>query len=83
MASQRQRLNSMSDHSTPSSDAASDNSEALDMSDLRLNLETTSCADELTESERQQIESAFNALGTEVRKLKFKTDMVLNYCVKM
>lgn len=67
MAAQRQRLNSMSDHSTPSSDAASDNSETLDMSDLRLNLET-SCADELTESERQQIESAFNALGTEVRE---------------
>lgn len=62
----------MSDHSTPSSDAASDNSETLDLSDLRLNLETTSCADELTESERQQIESAFNALGTEVRKLKWK-----------
>lgn len=67
MAAQRQRLNSMSDHSTPSSDAASDNSETLDMSDLRLNLET-SIADELTENERQQIESAFNALGTEVRK---------------
>lgn len=63
---QRQRLNSMSDHSTPSSDAASDNSETLDLSDLRLNLEAN-CADELTESERQQIESAFNALGTEVR----------------
>lgn len=65
---QRQRLNSMSDHSTPSSDAASDNSEAFDMSDLRLNLETSCANDELTESERQQIESALSALGTEVRR---------------
>lgn len=65
---QRQRLNSMSDHSHPSSDAASDNSEALDLSDLRLNLETGCATDELTESERQQIESALSALGTEVRR---------------
>lgn len=65
---QRQRLNSMSDHSHPSSDAASDNSEVFDMSDLRLNLETSCSTDELTESERQQIESALSALGTEVRK---------------
>jgi hypothetical protein len=63
MAQQRQRLNSMSDHSTPSSDVSDENSEALDMSDLRLNLESSS---ELTDCERQQIESAFNALGTEV-----------------
>lgn len=63
MAQQRQRLNSMSDHSTPSSDV-SENSEALDLSDLRLNLETTT---DFADCERQQIESAFNALGTEVR----------------
>ncbi|CAG9798963.1 unnamed protein product [Chironomus riparius] len=62
MAQQRQRLNSMSDHSSPSSDA-SENSEALDLSDLRLNLETTS---DFSDCERQQIESAFNALGTEI-----------------
>jgi hypothetical protein len=66
MAQQRQRLNSMSDHSTPSSDVSDENSEALDMSDLRLNLESTS---ELTDCERQQIESAFNALGTEVSSI--------------
>lgn len=64
MAQQRQRLNSMSDHSSPSSDVSDENSEALDISDLRLNLETSS---DLTDGERQQIESAFNALGTEVR----------------
>lgn len=63
MAQQRQRLNSMSDHSTPSSEL-SDETETLDMSDLRLNLETSS---DLTDCERQQIESAFSALGTEVR----------------
>lgn len=68
MAQQRQRLSSMSDHSTPSSDV-SENSEALDMSDLRLNLETSS---ELTECERQQIESALNGLGTEVRFVLLK-----------
>ena len=65
---QRQRLNSMSDHSTPSSDAASDNSEAFDMSDLRLNLENSCATEELTENERLQIESALSALGTEVRR---------------
>lgn len=55
----------MSDHSSPSSDV-SENSEALDLSDLRLNLETTS---DFSDCERQQIESAFNALGTEVISL--------------
>lgn len=64
---QRQRLNSMSDHSSPSSDV-SENSESFDVSDLphdNLNLET-SLSSEVTENERQQIESFFSGLGTEV-----------------
>lgn len=64
---QRQRLSSMSDHSSPSSEA-SENSEAFDVSDLphdNLTLET-SLSSEITESERQQIESFFSGLGTEV-----------------
>lgn len=57
----------MSDHSSPSSDV-SENSESIDVSDLRLdnlNLEA-SLGSEVTENERQQIESFFSALGTEV-----------------
>lgn len=61
---QRPRLSSMSDHSSPSSDT-SENSESFDAPDLRLNLET-SLSSEVTESERQQIESFFAGLGTEV-----------------
>lgn len=64
---QRQRLSSMSDHSSPSSDA-SENSESFDVSDLphdSMNLET-SLSSEITEAERQQIESFFSGLGTEV-----------------
>lgn len=64
---QRQRLSSMSDHSSPSSDV-SENSESFDVSDLphdHLNLET-SLSSEVTENERQQIESFFSGLGTEV-----------------
>lgn len=64
---QRQRLSSMSDHSSPSSDV-SENSESFDVSDLphdNLNLET-SLSSEVTENERQQIESFFSGLGTEV-----------------
>ena len=68
---QRQRLSSMSDHSSPSSDA-SENSESFDVSDLphdNLNLET-SLSSEVTENERQQIESFFSGLGTEVSIVK-------------
>lgn len=57
----------MSDHSSPSSDV-SENSEPFDASDLphdNLNLET-SLNSEVTENERQQIESFFSGLGTEV-----------------
>lgn len=64
---QRPRLSSMSDHSSPSSDT-SENSESFDVPDLRLdtlNLET-SLSSEVTENERQQIESFFAGLGTEV-----------------
>jgi hypothetical protein len=64
---QRQRLSSMSDHSSPSSDV-SENSEAFDVSDLPhdvMHLES-SMSSEVTESERQQIESFFSGLGTEV-----------------
>ena len=64
---QRQRLNSMSDHSSPSSEV-SENSETFDVSDLphdNLTLET-SLSSEVTENERQQIESFFSGLGTEV-----------------
>lgn len=64
---QRHRLSSMSDHSSPSSDV-SENSESFDASDLphdNLTLET-SLNSEVTENERQQIESFFSGLGTEV-----------------
>jgi hypothetical protein len=64
---QRQRLSSMSDHSSPSSDI-SENSESFDVSDLphdTLHLETGLSSD-ITEIERQQIESFFSGLGTEV-----------------
>lgn len=69
MSQPRQRLNSMSDHSSPSSEA-SDNSETFDVCDLRLeniNLET-SLGTEVTEVERQQIESFLSGLGTEVSR---------------
>jgi len=65
---QRQRLSSMSDHSSPSSDLSDENSESFDVSDLPhdpLNLET-SLGSEITENERQQIESFFSGLGTEI-----------------
>jgi hypothetical protein len=58
----------MSDHSSPSSEASDNNSEPFDVCDLRLesmNLET-SLGTEVTEVERQQIESFFSGLGTEV-----------------
>jgi hypothetical protein len=62
---QRQRLSSVSDHSSPSSDV-SENSESFDNSPLdNLHLET-SLSSEVTENERQQIESFFSGLGTEV-----------------
>lgn len=64
---QRQRLNSISDHSSPSSEA-SDNSESFDVSDLphdHIALDS-SLSSEVTETERQQIESFFSGLGTEV-----------------
>ena len=64
---QRHRLSSMSDHSSPSSDV-SENSESFDVSDLpldNLHLETGLSSD-ITEIERQQIESFFSGLGTEV-----------------
>lgn len=64
---QRQRLNSMSDHSSPSSEV-SENSESFDVSDLphdSMNLET-GLSSEVTENERQQIESFLSGLGTEV-----------------
>lgn len=64
---QRQRLNSMSDHSSPSSEV-SENSESFDVSDLphdSMNLET-GLSSEVTENERQQIESFLAGLGTEV-----------------
>lgn len=67
MSQPRQRLNSMSDHSSPSSEA-SDNFETFDVCDLRLdnmNLET-SLGTEVSEVERQQIESFLSGLGTEV-----------------
>lgn len=57
----------MSDHSSPSSDV-SENSESFDVSDLphdNLHLETGLSSD-ITEIERQQIESFFSGLGTEV-----------------
>lgn len=57
----------MSDHSSPSSEA-SDNFETFDVCDLRLdnmNLET-SLGTEVSEVERQQIESFLSGLGTEV-----------------
>lgn len=68
MSQPRQRLNSMSDHSSPSSEA-SDNSETFDVCDLRLdnmNLEETSLGTEVSDVERQQIESFLSGLGTEV-----------------
>lgn len=67
MSNPRQRLNSMSDHSSPSSEA-SDNSEPFDVCDLRLeNMHLdSSLGTEVTEVERQQIESFFSGLGTEV-----------------
>lgn len=68
MSQPRQRLNSMSDHSSPSSEA-SDNSETFDVCDLRLdnmNLEETSLGTEVSDAERQQIESFLSGLGTEV-----------------
>lgn len=71
---QRQRLGSMSDHSSPSSEA-SDNSESFDVSDLRLdNLHMeTGLSSEVTDSERQQIESFFSGLGTEVSIINMAT----------
>lgn len=68
MSQPRQRLNSMSDHSSPSSEA-SDNSETFDVCDLRLDnmhLEETSLGTEVSDVERQQIESFLSGLGTEV-----------------
>lgn len=60
---QRPRLGSMSDHSSPSSDT-SENSESFDVPELRL--DTLNLSSDVTESERQQIESFFAGLGTEV-----------------
>lgn len=58
----------MSDHSSPSSEA-SDNSETFDVCDLRLDnmhLEETSLGTEVSDVERQQIESFLSGLGTEI-----------------
>ena len=87
----RQRLNSLSDNSTPSSDI-SEGSESYDVSghewqldsqnshslivdnlDLHLDslsLDTNSAINEISDSERAQIESFFSGLGTEVSGLK-------------